>query len=260
MVFSSNTPSELNRQIQQASSIAVSENPVNNGEKINIWEEKWVYGLDGYRLNFPGTVEPLMPKLVVDIMNKREGRSNISLIEQWISEQEKQAIMRLPICKTQEEDKLVWPHNIGGNYSVKSDYNMLRTEKGFGRGNVCQTLFVKSTSNMRKLLSTYFLVATGESITTFDDWLLAVFGNIERLELGVAGRCDVKVVMQGKQVDLWKTIKRIQIAWKEMMDCKEGDGNLKRGPEATSLQSFWERPEEHWLKINYDGALSWSCC
>lgn len=39
---------------------------VNNGEKINIWEEKWVYGLDGYRLNFPGTVEPLMPKLVVD--------------------------------------------------------------------------------------------------------------------------------------------------------------------------------------------------
>ncbi|KAK5836804.1 hypothetical protein PVK06_012605 [Gossypium arboreum] len=102
---------------------------VNNGEKINIWEEKWVYGLDGYRLNFPETVEPLMPKLVVDIMNKKEGRWNISLIEQWISEQEKEAIMRLPICKTEEEDKLVWPHSIGGNYEVKSDYNMLRTEK-----------------------------------------------------------------------------------------------------------------------------------
>lgn len=54
--------------------------------------------------------------------------------------------------------------------------------------------------------------------------------------------------MQGKQIDLCKTIKK-------MMDCKEGDGNPKRGPEATSLQSFWERPEEQWLKINCDGAF-----
>lgn len=37
--------------------------------------------------------------------------------------------MRLPICKTEEEDKLVRPVNIGRNYSVKSGYNMLRTEK-----------------------------------------------------------------------------------------------------------------------------------
>ncbi|KAG8500712.1 hypothetical protein CXB51_002844 [Gossypium anomalum] len=69
-----------------------------------------------------------MAKLVADIMNKREGRWNISLIEQWISEQETQAIMRPPICKT-KEDKLVRPRNIVGNYSVKSGYNMLRTEK-----------------------------------------------------------------------------------------------------------------------------------
>ncbi|KAH1039969.1 hypothetical protein J1N35_041712 [Gossypium stocksii] len=162
MVFSSNTPSELKRQIQQATSIAVSDNP---GVYLGI---PAVWGL-------------------------------------W-----KRKCLPNPICEIYQQYKETVEHLllVALGLEVQSDDLLIR---------ICYT--------------------------AWRTWKM---------------RCER--VMLGKQIDLWKTITRIQIAWKEMMDCKEGDGNLKREPEATSLQSFWERPKEQWLKINYDGALSCSCC
>lgn len=93
---------------------------VGSGRDVRIWDDAWIPSLPGFNLkhkppdyDFPAV---LVEDLIVD------GRWSLDCIGPWITLEEKEAILRIPIPRYQRSDRLIWAYSKDGVYSVKSGY------------------------------------------------------------------------------------------------------------------------------------------
>ncbi|OMO49773.1 hypothetical protein COLO4_38392 [Corchorus olitorius] len=83
-------------------------------------------GLNGRVLGDLGKTDEDIPQLVHEIMVKDEGIWNLEGIEQWISEEEQEAILSIPVHEGEEQDKRIWAIDKSRVYSVKFGYASLK--------------------------------------------------------------------------------------------------------------------------------------
>ena len=64
------------------------------------------------------------------------------MIREYISDEQAEGILKIPICKSGERDRVVWPKSNNGTYMVKTGYMCLKKEekKWWGKKGIWITL------------------------------------------------------------------------------------------------------------------------
>ncbi|PRQ18658.1 putative reverse transcriptase zinc-binding domain-containing protein [Rosa chinensis] len=98
---------------------------VGDGRSIKVFGDPWVPGLENFKLSSRNGVDSDM--FVANLMVER-GVWNLSLLEQIFSEQEREAILKIPLIRTGRPDACIWNYCKNGRYEVKSGYWLAREE------------------------------------------------------------------------------------------------------------------------------------
>ena len=100
---------------------------VGNGEKINIWQHRWL----------PRKHPPQLPTCPIDDFehslvsclidpNTRQWQTDI--VDGLFMEANVEIIKKIPLSQLAIDDVLYWPSSSNGDYSCKSDYKFLKEE------------------------------------------------------------------------------------------------------------------------------------
>lgn len=95
---------------------------VGNGDSIKFWEDEWVPGLTGAKINSLPPEQCDWIK-VADFIDQSNQSWDVEKLRNCVSEEETRAILKIPISISKCPDKLIWHSNSSGKYSVKSGYH-----------------------------------------------------------------------------------------------------------------------------------------
>jgi hypothetical protein len=100
---------------------------IGNGKSTKILLDNWVPGLNP---EFIQLLSPLPEAVTVDfLIDEDHGTWNDDLIRSVFEEDVASRILRIPISRHGGSDFVSWPHNKFGIYTVRSAYNLARTQE-----------------------------------------------------------------------------------------------------------------------------------
>ena len=104
---------------------------IGDGKDINIYNDNWLPGNGSAKV-----VSPHVPALegaqVAALINPDSMTWNQNLIQQNFLSFEADRIKTIPLCWTEQSDRLLWPFCGNGEYSVKSGYKLLCEDEDWG--------------------------------------------------------------------------------------------------------------------------------
>ncbi|MCH84159.1 ribonuclease H protein, partial [Trifolium medium] len=95
---------------------------VENGQNINIWEDRWINPQGNSNTWTPKPVNTILEK-VKDLIDPTTYTWNEPLISLTFLPIEANQILQIPLTNTMAEDIISWQGTKDGNYTVKSGYN-----------------------------------------------------------------------------------------------------------------------------------------
>ena len=98
---------------------------VRDGGLIDIWNDKWIPGLQNGTLEPMSVGGPNFPRKVKEWMRKENEDWNWEIIGRWIIEEQKKLIRRIPVSARGGRDRFVWTKERSGKYIVKSGFFFL---------------------------------------------------------------------------------------------------------------------------------------
>ena len=100
---------------------------VGNGEKINIWQHRWLpIKHPPYQPICP--IEDFENSLVSSLIDPITRQWQTELVDGLFGEEDAEIIKRIPLSQVAAEDELFWPFTSSGTYSCKSGYRFLKEE------------------------------------------------------------------------------------------------------------------------------------
>ena len=94
---------------------------------MNIWGDRW--------LPFKHSPKILSPRRsigyeakVCSLIDQDQRCWKLDVLEANLMAFEVEMVRTRPLCHTDQPDALIWPHNLNGEYSVKSGYKFLQLE------------------------------------------------------------------------------------------------------------------------------------
>lgn len=98
-----------------------------SGESIRTWEDRWIPGIPSEKLHASqlaaSEFEPY--QRVADLINWDVPCWDLIPIVEHLFVMEQDAIKSIPLSIEWENDKLVWPYEKSGNFTVRSGYHKL---------------------------------------------------------------------------------------------------------------------------------------
>ena len=94
---------------------------IGSGRSVRIWGENWLPN-SGHPKVLSPRVEGRGVSLVADLIDPAIKEWKVNIIDNLFYDFEVDIIKNLPLCKTIQDDILIWPFNPDGVYSVKSGY------------------------------------------------------------------------------------------------------------------------------------------
>ena len=97
---------------------------VGDGQLIDVWNDSWVKGPEGFKLSGPEGIIPTPLKVATLIdQEKREWRND--MIDEIFKEVDAGAIKRIRLNRDRIQDKLIWRQTTNGIFTVRSAYQMV---------------------------------------------------------------------------------------------------------------------------------------
>ncbi|OMP07498.1 hypothetical protein COLO4_07290 [Corchorus olitorius] len=84
-------------------------------------------------------------------MDKEEGTWNIEVVGEAIPEEDRTRIEKLPICQREGPDRVIWPYNKDGSYSVRSGYLSMKGSRHVRDGNRASSSHIVSKSTWKQI-------------------------------------------------------------------------------------------------------------
>ena len=98
---------------------------IGNGEKVRIWEDRWLPRPYSFRPVTAGrAADPT--KRVAELIDKDSGVWKEQVLRASFLPCDVEIIFSLPLCQAWPEDKLIWHFSTNGKFSVKSTYQVER--------------------------------------------------------------------------------------------------------------------------------------
>ena len=94
----------------------------------SIWNDAWLPSLAHPKILSPMVVD-YSDSSVKFLIFPSFNSWNLVLLNKLFSTQEVDMIKRIPLRRSLMQDKLVWPHVLSGDYSVKSRHNFLSKKR-----------------------------------------------------------------------------------------------------------------------------------
>ena len=95
---------------------------------VHIWGESWL-PKSGYSKVLSPRVEGRGVSLVADLIDPAIEEWKVNVIDNLFYDFEAAIIINMPLCKTIQDDILIWPFNPNGVHSVKSRYRYLHEQQ-----------------------------------------------------------------------------------------------------------------------------------
>ncbi|OMP12130.1 reverse transcriptase [Corchorus capsularis] len=104
---------------------------IRGGSDVHIWTDKWVLKQGKVELRDDEASIDLdwQPKMVSELIDKENVIWRTELIEDRVFERTVQAIQNMPINEEGGQDRLIWPADRNGEYSVKTGYIVKKTQE-----------------------------------------------------------------------------------------------------------------------------------
>jgi hypothetical protein len=100
---------------------------VGNGDSIDIWADKWITCSTSGFLHPILPIDQSRPQLVKELIDWNTTSWKLNQIQDLISVEDCQNIEIIPLGDESFEDRLIWPHSMNGQFSVKSGYHQFTT-------------------------------------------------------------------------------------------------------------------------------------
>ena len=99
-----------------------------NGQSINIWDQRWLLEEHHRKILTLGP-NILLHCTVNQLIIKPQMVWDHALIDQLFIPYDAKAIKHIPLSNQDHADKLIWPGNTNGDFSVRSGYRFLVDEE-----------------------------------------------------------------------------------------------------------------------------------
>ena len=99
-----------------------------NGNKIRVWQDKWIPRPSTYRLVTPEKLNS-ENALVCKLINRATHEWNMDRLQEWFLPEDREAIMSIPLSTNEVCDRLIWAENRSGKFTVKSAYAVALEEQ-----------------------------------------------------------------------------------------------------------------------------------
>ncbi|OMO66825.1 hypothetical protein COLO4_30332 [Corchorus olitorius] len=232
-----------------------------NGQSVNIWKDRWIPAKNAIQLqNEPDRDD--LPKKVAEIMDKEEGIWRLDTIRSELEPDTISNIEKLPICQSSAADRVVWPYNKNGSYSVKSGYLTIKNTNPLAFGGA------SSSHQCVWFGSGLGYHVNRDSITTFDKWLVEVLtmkGIKDKARVDLYSRVSFicwqlwkarcTACFEKKGINVEKITFVAERAVLEFKDAKEYKFAMHKSQRKRDSIVTWQPPEFGFLKLNYDGAF-----
>ena len=97
---------------------------VGNGQSINIWDHRWLMEEHHRKIISPSPI--ILRHCTVDqLIIKPQMQWDTSLIDNLFCSYDADSIKQIPLSNHYHADKLIWPSNTNGEYTVRSGYRFL---------------------------------------------------------------------------------------------------------------------------------------
>ncbi|KAL6213793.1 hypothetical protein ACLB2K_013233 [Fragaria x ananassa] len=100
-----------------------------NGLKVNIWKENWLHPPDVRPIQTTAQISNNGPHLVFEIIDWPSKTWNLDSILHLIQPSEANKILLIPIGSHDGEDRITWPWNKRGVYTVSSGYTWINSRR-----------------------------------------------------------------------------------------------------------------------------------
>ena len=97
---------------------------IGDRQSVRIWGDRWIL-----EKNNPMIISPILHGQADELFDDQHQRIwKDDILEHSFYEFEANLIRKIPLCKSQQQDVLIWPFTPDGDYSVKSGYKFLQNE------------------------------------------------------------------------------------------------------------------------------------
>ena len=120
---------------------------IGNGKSVHIWGDRWLPGTVNNKIISPAIIAN-NSTMVSSLIDQTNWVWKGELIESYFFEWEAKIIKNTPLCRSIQEDVLIWPFSPDGEYIVQTGYRFLQkqnmvNEPGSSDGAMLQPLWKK---------------------------------------------------------------------------------------------------------------------
>ncbi|KAM2524302.1 hypothetical protein PS1_031040 [Malus domestica] len=94
-----------------------------NGKEVRVWVDRWIPSIPSGRPSPLGTVHVSRNLRVNSLICNESGDWEVDFLKPFVVDDEIKAILEIPLGDPTLKDRLVWPYEKKGAYSVKSGYH-----------------------------------------------------------------------------------------------------------------------------------------
>ena len=100
---------------------------IGNGTLVHIWGDRWLPGAVNNKVLSPAVVANTST-LVSSLIDQTNRVWKGEIIESYFFEWEAKIIKNIPLCRSIQEDVLIWPFSPDGEYTVQTGYRFLQKQ------------------------------------------------------------------------------------------------------------------------------------
>lgn len=100
---------------------------IGDGQSVQVWRDNWLPGKNMARILSPCRDKDGDVK-VSTFIDSENCRWKEDILDCYLLAFEVDSIKAIPLCRTQQQDTLMWPHNPSSEYTLKSGYKFLQNE------------------------------------------------------------------------------------------------------------------------------------
>ncbi|XP_020424514.1 uncharacterized protein LOC18771072 [Prunus persica] len=254
-----------------------------DGSRVHLWTDKWL----------PCVANPILRPtdgstrddtlMVSTIINPISMQWNLSSICDAISDRDLEIFLTLPLGDGSESDRVIWPLNRNGDYSVKSGYHLIHSGDS-SNVHLCPSSLHAPTNVLRKAfesLEHLFLLCGSVKLvwfgvpmnycvdrqraTSMAEWLYEVFGPYSSLCVDRAWiiyhvaytcwgiwRSRYAKIFDGSPLCPRQTLSHIKCMISDFDLLKDVSHPMHQPGTTFTIDDVWSPPPAAWCKLNVD--------